>query len=343
MHILVTGVAGFIGSSTAYSLLRRGDRITGIDNLNDYYAVALKRDRLARLTPFSNFEFCELDLTDAKALSDVYQRIQPDRIIHMAAQPGVRYSLENPHAYVAANITGFLNILECARHHGSEHLTYASTSSVYGAHTQMPYSVHASVDHPRNLYAATKKSNELMAHTYAHLFQLPCTGLRFFTVYGPWGRPDMAPFKFTQKIISREPIDLYNHGDHSRDFTYIDDIVAGVIRANDRIASPNPDWDADRPDPATSAAPYRLYNIGNNKPMHLVRFVELLENTLGIKAQKNLLAIQPGDVPHTFADVDDLIRDVDYKPDTPIEVGVAEFVKWYKAYYQVDQVAHNLR
>ncbi len=342
MRILVTGVAGFIGAHTAKALLKRGDEVIGIDNFNPYYDQALKQARLAEVQAHSNFEFHAIDLVDKKALTDLYRQIQPDRIIHLAAQPGVRYSLENPQAYIDANITGFLNILECARDHGSEHLVYASSSSVYGAHANMPYSVHHSVDHAVSLYAATKKSNELMAHTYAHLFRIPCTGLRFFTVYGPWGRPDMAPFIFTRKIIAGEEIQLFNYGQHSRDFTYVDDIVEGVIRVTDQIATANPEWDPAYPDPATSNAPYRVYNIGSNNPTPLLRFIEVLESTLGIEAKRTLLPMQPGDVEHTYADVDALINDVGYQPSIKIEDGVAEFVKWYKDYYNHTDIAHNL-
>ena len=283
MRILVTGAAGFIGAHTAKALLARGDDVIGIDNFNPYYDLALKRARLDELKNNARFEFQSVDLTEKESLSDLYKRAKPDRIIHLAAQPGVRYSLENPQAYIDANITGFLNVLECARDHGTEHLVYASSSSVYGAHANMPYSVHHSVDHAVSLYAATKKSNELMAHTYAHLFRIPCTGLRFFTVYGPWGRPDMAPFIFTRKIIAGEEIQLFNHGQHSRDFTYVDDIVEGVIRVTDRIATANPDWDAANPDPATSNAPYRVYNIGSNNPTPLLRFIDVLETSWAYK------------------------------------------------------------
>ena len=342
MRVLVTGAAGFIGSTTAHALLQRGDEVVGIDNLNDYYDVELKQARLARLQALSGFSFHQLDIADRSGLDSVYETSAPDRIIHLAAQAGVRYSLENPQAYLDANITGFLNVLEAARHFGSDHVVYASTSSVYGAHENMPFSVHDGVDHPVSLYAATKKSNELMAHTYAHLFQIPCTGLRFFTVYGPWGRPDMALFLFTRKILAGEPIDVFNYGHHTRDFTYIDDIVEGVIRACDRVATPNDNWNPRAPDPATSSAPYRLYNIGSNNPVNLSRYIEVLEETLGVSAEKNLLPLQPGDVADTFANVDDLIADVGYRPETSIEYGVAEFVKWYKSYYDLDNVAHNL-
>jgi len=342
VRVLVTGAAGFIGSTTAHALLQRGDEVVGIDNLNDYYDVELKQARLARLQALSGFSFHQLDIADRSGLDSVYETSAPDRIIHLAAQAGVRYSLENPQAYLDANITGFLNVLEAARHFGSDHVVYASTSSVYGAHENMPFSVHDGVDHPVSLYAATKKSNELMAHTYAHLFQIPCTGLRFFTVYGPWGRPDMALFLFTRKILAGEPIDVFNYGHHTRDFTYIDDIVEGVIRACDRVATPNDNWNPRAPDPATSSAPYRLYNIGSNNPVNLSRYIEVLEETLGVSAEKNLLPLQPGDVADTFANVDDLIADVGYRPETSIEYGVAEFVKWYKSYYDLDNVAHNL-
>jgi len=343
MRILVTGAAGFIGSTTAHRLLDRGDDVVGVDNLNDYYDVTLKQARLNRLRERDGFDFHKVDIADKQAFDSAYKAAKPDRIVHLAAQAGVRYSLENPYAYIEANVTGFLNILEAARHFGSQHLVYASTSSVYGAHTNMPFSIHDGVDHPVSLYAATKKSNELMAHTYSHLFQLPCTGLRFFTVYGPWGRPDMALFLFTQKMLAGEPIDVFNHGHHTRDFTYVDDIVEGIIRAVDQVATPDENWDASNPDPATSSAPYRLYNIGSNNPINLSRYIEVLEENLGVTAEKNLLGMQPGDVADTFADVEDLIRDVGYKPDTPIEVGIAEFVKWYKDYYGHSDVAHNLR
>jgi UDP-glucuronate 4-epimerase len=343
MRILVTGAAGFIGSTTAHRLLDRGDDVVGVDNLNDYYDVTLKQARLNRLRERDGFHFHKVDIADKQAFDSAYKAAKPDRIVHLAAQAGVRYSLESPYAYIEANVTGFLNVLEAARHFGSQHLVYASTSSVYGAHTNMPFSIHDGVDHPVSLYAATKKSNELMAHTYSHLFQLPCTGLRFFTVYGPWGRPDMALFLFTQKMLAGEPIDVFNHGHHTRDFTYVDDIVEGIIRAVDQVATPDENWDASNPDPATSSAPYRLYNIGSNNPINLSRYIEVLEETLGVTAEKNLLGIQPGDVADTFADVEDLIRDVGYKPDTPIEVGIAEFVKWYKDYYGHSDVAHNLR
>lgn len=343
MKVLVTGAAGFIGSFTSHKLLDRGDEVIGIDNLNDYYDVNLKHARLARLKDKPGFHFAQFDIADTAAMTKLFKEHKPDRVVHLAAQAGVRYSLENPQAYVDANVTGFLNVLEAVRHHGTEHLVYASTSSVYGAHTNMPFSIHEPVDHPVSLYAATKKANELMAHTYSHLFKVPCTGLRFFTVYGPWGRPDMALFKFTDLMIKGEPIDVFNYGKHKRDFTYVGDIVEGITRALDIVATPSDNWDSNNPDPATSDAPYRIYNIGSNNPMDLSRYIETLEETLGIKAERNLLPLQPGDVPDTYADVDDLIRDVGYKPDTPIETGIAEFVAWYKSYYKIDDVAHNLR
>jgi len=343
MKVLVTGAAGFIGAAVCHKLLDRNDTVCGVDNLNDYYDVSLKETRLERLTGRDGFKFSRVDVAETRAMNEVFESFAPNRVVHLAAQAGVRYSLENPYAYINANITGFLNILENVRHQGTEHLVFASTSSVYGANTKMPFSTHDSVDHPVSLYAATKKSNELMAHTYAHLFDTPCTGLRFFTVYGPWGRPDMALFLFTKKILAGEPIDVFNQGHHTRDFTYIDDIVEGVIRTLDSPAQPDPDWNSDSPDPATASVPYRLYNIGNNNPTNLSRYIEVLEETLGIPAEKNLLPLQPGDVPDTYADVDDLIRDLDYQPSTPLEVGIAEFVKWYKSYYGLDEVAHNVK
>lgn len=342
MKVLVTGAAGFIGSFTAHRLLDRGDEVIGLDNLNDYYDVSLKRARLGRLQARSNFAFAQIDIADGAAMDALFAEHRPDRVVHLAAQAGVRYSLENPQAYVDANVTGFLNVLENVRRYGTEHLVYASTSSVYGCNTRMPFSVHDNVDHPVSLYAATKKSNELMAHTYSHLFGVPCTGLRFFTVYGPWGRPDMALFKFTERILAGEPIDVFNYGNHTRDFTYVDDIVEGVVRVLDRPATGNPDWSSDHPDPHSSRAPYRLYNIGSNNPVSLTRYIEVLEETLGIEAKKNYLPLQPGDVPDTFADVTDLIRDAGYKPATPIEDGIRNFVAWYKDYYGVEDVAHNV-
>jgi len=335
MKILVTGAAGFIGSSLAYRLLERGDEVVGIDNLNDYYDVSLKRSRLARLEGHPNFMDLCFDIEDGDALSRAFLEHQPQRVVNLAAQAGVRYSLENPHAYVSANLVGFVNILEACRHGGVEHLVYASSSSVYGANTRVPFSVHDNVDHPISLYAASKKSNELMAHTYSHLFELPTTGLRFFTVYGPWGRPDMSLFLFTRKILAGEPIDVFNYGNHRRDFTYIDDIVEGVIRTLDNVAAPDPNWSSDEPDSASGSAPYRLYNIGSNNPIELLRYIELIEERLGMTAEKNLLPLQPGDVPDTYANVDSLMRDVGYKPATPIEVGIARFVDWYRDYYGV--------
>jgi UDP-glucuronate 4-epimerase len=335
MRVLVTGTAGFIGSSLALRLLERGDEIVGIDNLNDYYDVKLKQSRLARLVGFEGFTDLRFDIEDGDSLSRAFSEYHPDRVVNLAAQAGVRYSLENPQAYVSANLVGFVNILEACRHNGVEHLVYASSSSVYGANTRVPFSVHDNVDHPISLYAASKKANELMAHTYSHLFNLPTTGLRFFTVYGPWGRPDMSLFLFTQKILAGEPIDVFNYGNHCRDFTYIDDIVEGVIRTLDKVASPNQAWSSDDPDSATSRAPYRLYNIGSNNPIELLRYIELLEENLGMKAERNLLPLQPGDVPNTYANVNSLIEDVGYQPSTPIEVGISRFVDWYRDYYEV--------
>ncbi|MCH8175273.1 MAG: NAD-dependent epimerase [Proteobacteria bacterium] len=336
MKVLVTGAAGFIGHALALRLLQRGDEVVGIDNLNDYYDISLKQARLEQLTCRQGFTHLQHDLEDADAIAAAFRDHRPQRVVNLAAQAGVRYSLENPQAYVSSNLVGFVNVLEACRHNEVEHLVYASSSSVYGANTHMPFSVHSNVDHPLSLYAASKKANELMAHTYSHLFNLPTTGLRFFTVYGPWGRPDMALFKFTRAILAGEAIDVYNFGKHQRDFTYIDDIVEGVIRTLDKIAAPNLEWDSDSPDPATSKAPYRLYNIGSNKPIELMRYIEILEQCLGKTAEKNLLPLQAGDVPATYADVDDLIADVDYQPDTPIEVGVARFVEWYREFYAVD-------
>ncbi|MEX2469891.1 MAG: NAD-dependent epimerase [Pseudohongiellaceae bacterium] len=335
MKILVTGAAGFIGHALSLRLLERGDEVIGLDNLNDYYDVTLKEARLARLTAHDRFHFEREDLADAEAIARVFREQQPQRVVNLAAQAGVRYSLENPQAYVSANLTGFVNILESCRHQGVEHLVYASSSSVYGANTAMPFSVHNNVDHPMSLYAASKKANELMAHTYSNLFELPCTGLRFFTVYGPWGRPDMALFMFTRAILAGEPIDVFNHGRHKRDFTYIDDIVEGVIRTLDKIATPDPSWNSDAPDPATSKAPWRLYNIGSNSPVELMRYIEILEECLGRKAEKNFLPMQPGDVPATYADVEALMQDVGYRPTTPVTEGIPRFVDWYRAYYGV--------
>lgn len=333
MKLLVTGAAGFIGSHAAQILLARGDEVVGLDNLNDYYDVSLKHARLDRLRKSPNFRFVELDVADRPNMAALFAKEKFQRVIHLAAQAGVRYSIQNPLAYIDSNVVGFANILEGCRHNGVEHLVYASTSSVYGANTKMPFSVHQNVDHPLSFYAATKKANELMAHTYAHLYQLPVTGLRFFTVYGPWGRPDMALFLFTKNILAGKPIDVFNYGNHRRDFTYVDDIAEGVVRAVDRVAQPNPNWNGDEPDPGTSKAPYRLYNIGNNQPVELMRYIECIENNLGKKAQKNLLPLQAGDVPDTFADVSDLVQDVGYKPATPVEEGVRRFVEWYVGYY----------
>ena len=335
MKVLVTGTAGFIGSALAIRLLERGDEVIGVDNVNDYYDVAIKNARLDRVKDFEGFTEVREAIEDRDAMEKAFKTHKPDRVVNLAAQAGVRYSLENPHAYIDANIVGFTNILECCRHHHVKHLVYASSSSVYGANTLMPFSVHNNVDHPVSLYAASKKANELMAHTYSHLFQIPTTGLRFFTVYGPWGRPDMALFKFTHNIIKGEPIDVFNYGNHRRDFTYIDDIVEGVIRTLDNVAQPNTNWSGDTPDSATSLAPYRLYNIGNNSPVELMRYIEVLENCLGKKAEKNLLPLQPGDVPDTYADVQDLVSDVGYKPTTTIETGIANFVEWYCDFYNV--------
>ena len=334
MRILVTGTAGFIGFHLTQRLLERGDEVQGVDNLNDYYDVRLKQARLAQLEGRPGFTFQKLDLADRTAVPELFQRLRPQRVIHLAAQAGVRYSITNPHAYVDANLVAFVNILEGCRHYGVEHLTYASSSSVYGANTAMPFSIHHNVDHPVSLYAATKKANELMAHTYSHLYRLPTTGLRFFTVYGPWGRPDMALFLFTKAILEGRPIDVFNEGRMQRDFTYIDDIIEGVVRVSDRVAAPNPDWTGQQPDPGTSKAPYRLYNIGNNNPVELLHFIDVIAKALGKTAHKRLLPMQPGDVPATYADVDDLKRDVGFQPATPIEEGVRRFVNWYRAYYQ---------
>jgi Nucleoside-diphosphate-sugar epimerases len=333
VKILVTGAAGFIGFHTARRLLARGDEVVGLDNLNEYYDVSLKKARLALLEKEPGFRFVKIDLADEKAMAELFAREKFQRVVHLGAQAGVRYSLEDPHAYVRSNVTGTLNVLEGCRHNGVEHLVYASTSSVYGANTKMPFSVHEIADHPLSLYAATKRANELMAHNYSALFGIPTTGLRFFTVYGPWGRPDMALFLFTRNILEGRPIDVFNYGHHKRDFTYIDDIVEGVVRATDRVAQPNPDWNGDAPDPASSKAPFRIYNIGNNRPVELMRYIEVIEECLGRKAEKNMLPMQLGDVPETFADIDDLVSDVGYRPATPIEVGVRRFVDWFCEYY----------
>jgi len=335
MHLLVTGVAGFIGFHVARRLLERGDTVVGIDNVNTYYDVRLKQARLALLSGHEGFSFLQLNLADRDGMTEVLSRQRPQRVVHLAAQAGVRHSLTHPHAYIESNLVGFLHILESCRHTQVEHLVYASTSSVYGANTKMPFSVHDNVDHPVSLYAASKKANELMAHTYSHLYGLPTTGLRFFTVYGPWGRPDMALFLFTRAILAGEPIDVFNYGKMRRDFTYIDDIVEGVVRVLDTLPRPNPAWSGLAPDPGTSKAPYRIYNIGNNQPVELLHFIEVLETCLGRKAEKRLLPLQAGDVPETYADVDDLIRDVGFRPATPLSVGIARFVEWYRAFYQV--------
>jgi UDP-glucuronate 4-epimerase len=334
MKLLLTGAAGFIGFHTAQILLARGDEVVGLDNLNDYYDVTLKQARLAILQKFPNFRFVKMDVADRPGVAGLFTQEKFQRVIHLAAQAGVRYSIQNPLAYIDSNVVGFANILEGCRHNNVEHLVYASTSSVYGANTKMPFSVHQNVDHPLSFYAATKKANELMAHTYAHLYQLPVTGLRFFTVYGPWGRPDMALFLFTKNILAGKPIDVFNYGNHRRDFTYVDDIAQGVVRAMDRPAKPNAEWNSDAPDPGTSKAPYRIYNIGNNQPVELMRYIECIEQSLGKQAQKNLLPLQAGDVPDTFADVEDLVQDVGYKPATPVEEGVRRFIEWYVGYYK---------
>lgn len=333
MRILVTGAAGFIGSTLSHRLLDRGDEVLGYDNLNDYYDPTLKEARLARLTPKAGFRFVRASLEDRPALERAFADFWPQRVVNLAAQAGVRYSLTNPYAYIESNLVGFINVLEACRHGGVEHLVYASSSSVYGANRKLPFSVQDSVDHPVSLYAATKKANELMAHTYSHLYALPTTGLRFFTVYGPWGRPDMALFLFTRKILAGEPIEVFNHGKHTRDFTYIDDIVEGVIRTLDRVPAGDPAFDPLQPNPGTSAAPYRVYNIGNHQPVELAHYIEVLEARLGRKAEKQLLPLQPGDVPDTHADVEELARDTGYAPSTPIEVGIERFVDWYRAYY----------
>ena len=335
MRILVTGTAGFIGAALGMRLLERGDEVIGIDCLDTYYDVGLKKARLARLAAFPGFTDLRIRLEDRQAVAEAFRAHRPERVVNLAAQAGVRYSIENPMAYVDSNLVGFANVLEGCRHTGVGHLVYASSSSVYGANTNMPFSVHHNVDHPLSLYAATKKANELMAHTYSHLYGVPTTGLRFFTVYGPWGRPDMALFKFTKAILEGRPIEVFNYGHHRRDFTYVDDIVEGVIRVLDQPAEPNDAWSGADPDSATSTAPYRLYNIGNHQPVELMRYIEVLEQCLGRTAEKTLLPLQAGDVPDTYADVEDLVRDTGYKPATPIEVGVRNFVDWYRGYYGV--------
>ncbi len=332
---LVTGAAGFIGFHLTSRLLQMGVSVIGIDNLNDYYDPRLKEDRLRLLSANDRFSFHRVDMTDTRAMDKVFSDHKPDIVVNLAAQAGVRYSLTNPRAYIDANVVGFLNVLEGCRHHGVGHLVFASSSSVYGANTLMPFSVHHNVDHPVSLYAATKKANELMAHTYSHLYRIPCTGLRFFTVYGPWGRPDMALFLFTKAILNDQPIQVFNHGNMQRDFTYIDDIVEGVVRIMGRLPEPNADWSGDHPDPGTSRAPYRIYNIGNNQPVTLNRFIETIEACLGKTARKIYMDMQPGDVPATYADVDDLMRDAGFKPATPLDVGIARFVDWYREYYRV--------
>ena len=333
--ILVTGAAGFIGFYLAQRLLEAGNTVYGIDNLNEYYDVNLKKARVEQIARHRNFHFEKIDLNDRDGIEILFTKEQFDSVVNLAAQAGVRYSLINPYAYIDSNISGFVNILEGCRHNNVRHLVFASSSSVYGANTTMPFSVHHNVDHPVSLYAATKKANELMAHTYASLYKIPCTGLRFFTVYGPWGRPDMALFLFTKAILNNKPIEVFNYGKMKRDFTYIDDIIEGVVRVIDTIPAPNPAWNSDDPDSASSYAPYRLYNIGNNNAVELERFIEVLEDCLGKKAQKNLMPIQPGDVPATYADVDDLMNDVGFKPSTPIEEGIKHFVTWYKEYYGI--------
>lgn len=333
--ILVTGAAGFIGYHVARRLLERGEAVVGLDNLNPYYDVRLKRARLAQLQPFERFQFTRLDLADRRGMAALFAKHRFRRVVHLAAQAGVRYSLVNPHTYVESNVVGFLNVLEGCRRTKAEHLVFASSSSVYGSNTRMPFSVRDNVDHPVSLYAATKKANELMAHVYAHLYGIPCTGLRFFTVYGPWGRPDMALFLFTKAILAGQPIEVYNRGRMRRDFTYIDDVVEGVVRTLDRPARPDPTWRGDAPNPATSSAPYRLYNIGNHQPVELLTMIELLERALGTRAKKKLLPMQPGDVPATYADVEDLSADVGFQPHTPLEEGIKKFVEWYRSYYKV--------
>ena len=333
MRVLITGSAGFIGSALSLRLLERGDEVIGIDCYDPYYDIALKEARSARALDHDGYTEVRANIADRDAMAETFRRHRPQRVVNLAAQAGVRYSIENPEAYIDSNLVGFGNILQGCREHGVEHLVYASSSSVYGSNTRMPFSVHDNVDHPISLYAATKKANELMAHTYSHLYRIPTTGLRFFTVYGPWGRPDMALFKFTKKILAGEPIPVFNYGKHRRDFTYIDDIVEGVVRVLDHPAQSNPDWNNAAPDVASSDAPYRLYNIGNNKPVELLHYIDTLEQCLGIKAEKELLPLQPGDVPDTYADVNELVADFDYKPATSVEDGVASFVRWYRSYY----------
>ncbi|MGJ3524101.1 NAD-dependent epimerase [Nitratidesulfovibrio sp. D1] len=335
MHILVTGAAGFIGYHLSRRFLEAGHTVVGLDCLNDYYDVQLKKDRLKQLEPYPGFTFAHLDMADDAAMDALFAEQKFTHVVNLAAQAGVRYSLKNPRSYVQSNLVGFGNILEGCRHNGVRHLVYASSSSVYGLNTAMPFSVHHNVDHPISLYAASKKANELMAHTYSHLYRLPTTGLRFFTVYGPWGRPDMALYLFTKAILEGQPINVFNEGRMRRDFTYIDDIVEGVVRVTERTPQPNPEWRGDAPDPSTSPAPYRIYNIGNNNAVELGRFIEILEDTLGRKAVRNLMPMQPGDVEATYADVDDLIRDTGFKPHTPLEQGIGEFVRWFRDYYKM--------
>ena len=334
-RVIVTGAAGFIGFHLSMRLLKDGCHVTGIDNLNPYYDVNLKKARLEKLTPFENFSFYNMDISDKKSLEEIFNNTKYDVVVNLAAQAGVRYSIENPHAYVDSNIVGFVNLLEACRHNDVKHLVFASSSSVYGANTKMPFSVHNNVDHPVSLYAATKKANELMAHAYSHLYGMACTGLRFFTVYGPWGRPDMALFLFTKAILEEKPIKVFNHGRMQRDFTYIDDITEGVVRIMGRLPEPDPAWNGDNPDPGTSYARYKIYNIGNNNPVELMEFIGVIEKVLGKKAKKEFLDLQPGDVPATYADIDDLIKDVGFKPETTIETGIKQFILWYNEYYGV--------
>jgi UDP-glucuronate 4-epimerase len=335
MKFLVTGAAGFIGFYTAMRLLDRGDEVVGVDNLNGYYDPELKKARLAQLGGRPGFSFLHVDIAERGAMAELFRVQRFDKVIHLAAQAGVRHGMHNPHAYIDSNIVGTQNVLEGCRHNGVTHLVLASSSSVYGANTKMPFSAHDNVDHPVSLYAATKKANEVTAHTYAHLYRLPVTALRFFTVYGPWGRPDMAYFSFTKKILAGEPIEVFNGGDHARDFTYIDDIVEGVVRTADKIAAPDPNWNSAAPDPATSSAPFRIYNIGNNNPVALMDFIAVIEKATGREAKKTLLPMQPGDVAKTFANIDDLVRDVGFKPAMPLEEGISRFVAWYRSYYRV--------
>ena len=335
MIVLVTGSAGFIGSQLCLSLLNKDHQVIGIDNHNDYYDPSLKQARLERFINHTNYNHYKVDLCDQKAVNKIFDKHKPNSVVNLAAQAGVRYSMENPHAYISSNIVGFTNILEGCRSHQIEHLVYASTSSVYGANTSMPFSEHDNANHPLSLYAASKKSNELMAHTYSYLFKLPTTGLRFFTVYGPWGRPDMALFKFTKNILAEKPIDVFNHGNHTRDFTYVEDIVEGVNRVLNKPPSPDPKWDSNKPDPASSKAPWKIYNIGNNKPVKLLEYINALEQTLNKKAIINFLPLQPGDVPDTYSNTDDLINKFDYKPSTTVQVGVKKFVEWYREYYDL--------